>query len=95
MLRDVRKAKSDAKRPMRAPVSRVVVHDTVERLQALELGASDLREAGTIELLEMLEAAEPAVEVELAAEDRGAPEPAGRSGRPSTLHRAGPERLLG
>ena len=69
VLRDVRKAKSDAKRPMRAPVSRVVVHDTVERLQALELGASDLREAGTIELLEMLEAAEPAVEVELAAEE--------------------------
>jgi hypothetical protein len=33
------------------------------------LGASDLREAGTIELLEMLEAAEPAVEVELAAEE--------------------------
>jgi len=66
VLRDVRKAKSDAKRPMRAPVARVLVRDTAERLQALELGASDLRQAGAIELLETVEASEPAVEVELA-----------------------------
>ena len=66
VLREVRKAKSDAKRPMRAPVRRVVVHDTAERLQALELGAGDLREAGSIETLETAEAQEPAVEVELA-----------------------------
>ena len=66
VLRDVRKAKSDAKRPMRAPVRRVVVRDTPARLQALELGAGDLREAGSIELLEMDGAGEPSVEVELA-----------------------------
>ena len=38
VLREVRKAKSDARRAMRAPVERVIVHDIPERLQALELG---------------------------------------------------------
>ncbi len=68
VLRDVRKAKSDAKRPMRAPVRRAVVRDTPERLQALELGAADLREAGSIDVLEMAGADEPSVEVELAGD---------------------------
>ncbi len=62
----MRKAKSDAKRPMRAPVARVVVHDTPERLEALELGAGDLRQAGSIEALERVEAEEASVAVELA-----------------------------
>jgi valyl-tRNA synthetase len=66
VLREVRKAKSDAKRPMRAPVSRVVVRDTAPRLAALELGASDLREAGSIAALETVEAGEASVAVELA-----------------------------
>ncbi len=66
VLREVRKAKSQAQRPMRAPVARVVVHDTAERLSALELGADDLREAGAIMRLETVEAEELAVEVELA-----------------------------
>src|ERR1019366_4951703 len=35
VLREVRKAKSQARRPMRAPVVRVVVRDTAERLDAL------------------------------------------------------------
>jgi valyl-tRNA synthetase len=65
-LSEVRKAKSQARRPMRAPVRRVVVRDTAERLQALQLGKGDLLEAGTIELLELVEADELAVEVELA-----------------------------
>jgi valyl-tRNA synthetase len=65
-LSEVRKAKSQARKPMRALVRRVVVRDTAERLQALELGKGDLLEAGTIELLELVEGEELAVEVELA-----------------------------
>jgi valyl-tRNA synthetase len=68
VLREVRKAKSQAKRPMRAPVSRVVVRDTAERLAALQLGEGDLLQAGSIELLELVEGGELAVEVVLAEE---------------------------
>jgi len=68
VLREVRKAKSQARRKMRAPVRRVVVHDTPERLRALELGEGDLLEAGSIEQLEQCEAEEFAVEIELAEE---------------------------
>jgi len=71
VLREVRKAKSQAKRPMRAPVARVLVHDTPARLAALELGAEDLREAGSVALLETAEAEEFSVEVELAEEPPG------------------------
>jgi valyl-tRNA synthetase len=66
VLKEVRKAKSEAQVKMRAPVRRVVVHDTPERLSALELGLDDLREAGSIERIETVEAEEFAVEVELA-----------------------------
>jgi valyl-tRNA synthetase len=65
VLREVRKAKSQAQRPMRAPVARVVVHDTAERLSALELGEDDLSQAGAIERIDTAEAEELAVEVEL------------------------------
>jgi valyl-tRNA synthetase len=68
VLREVRKAKSQAQVKMRAPVARVLVHDTPERLAALELGRGDLLEAGSIEALEGIEAEEFAVEVELAGE---------------------------
>jgi valyl-tRNA synthetase len=66
VLAEVRKAKSQAQRPMRAPVARLLVRDTPERLQALALGADDLRQAGAVELLETEPADEPSVEVELA-----------------------------
>jgi valyl-tRNA synthetase len=65
VLREVRKAKSQARRPMRAPVTRVVVRDTPERLAALALGEDDLLAAGTIELLERVPDGELSVEVEL------------------------------
>jgi valyl-tRNA synthetase len=68
VLREVRKAKSQARRPMRAPVTRAVVRDTPERLQALELGSGDLLQAGSIELLEPVEDGEFTVEIELAPE---------------------------
>jgi valyl-tRNA synthetase len=66
VLSEVRKAKSQAKLPMRAPVRRVTVTDTSERLGALELGRGDLMEAGSIEQLEVVEGDELSVEVELA-----------------------------
>jgi valyl-tRNA synthetase len=68
VLREVRKAKSQARQKMRAPVARVVVHDRAERLEALQLGADDLVQAGVIEQLETSQADEFAVEVELAGE---------------------------
>jgi valyl-tRNA synthetase len=73
VLREVRKAKSQAQRPMRAPVARLLVHDTAGRLSALELGADDLRQAGAIERIETAVAEELAVEVELAEEPPPAP----------------------
>jgi valyl-tRNA synthetase len=68
VLREVRKAKSEARRPMRAPVERVLVRDSDERLRALELGASDLVQAGSIERIETALDAEFSVEVQLAEE---------------------------
>ena len=68
VLKEVRKAKSEARRPMRAPVTRVVVHDSATRLAALALGVEDLRLAGSIETVATVEAEEFAVEVELAEE---------------------------
>jgi valyl-tRNA synthetase len=68
VLREVRKAKSQAGSPMRAPVRRVVVRDTAERLAALQLGLGDLRQAGAIELLETVQDGDFAVEVQLAEE---------------------------
>jgi valyl-tRNA synthetase len=66
VLREVRKAKSEARRPMRAPVTRVLVDDTPARLSALELGLDDLLLAGAIERLDRAEAEELSVEVQLA-----------------------------
>ncbi|HEY2182328.1 MAG TPA: valine--tRNA ligase [Solirubrobacteraceae bacterium] len=66
VLHEVRKAKSQARRPMRAPVARIVVHDTPERLAALELAADDLRLAGSIDVIDTVDADELAVDVELA-----------------------------
>ncbi len=66
VLSEVRKAKSEAQRPMRAPVSHVRVHDAPARLTALQLGLNDLLAAGAIERIEPVESEEFAVEVTLA-----------------------------
>ena len=66
VLREVRKAKSDARRPMRAAVARVCVTDTAGRLRALALGCDDLAQAGAIEQLDVAEGDEFSVEVEFA-----------------------------
>ncbi len=73
VLREVRKTKSQAQVKMRAPVARVVVHDMAERLSALELGVEDLRQAGSIERVEMVEAEDLTVEVELGEEPPNRP----------------------
>ncbi len=67
VLREVRKVKSQARQPMRAPVRRVLVRDTPARLASLRLGEDDLVAAGSIERMEAVEDEEFAVEVELAA----------------------------
>jgi valyl-tRNA synthetase len=66
VLAAVRKAKSEAKRSLRTPAERVVVHDTAVRLAALAPAAADLREAGKIVALTTELAPELRVEVELA-----------------------------
>jgi valyl-tRNA synthetase len=48
VLTEVRRAKSEAKRSMRAEVQSVVVTDTAERAAALELAAGDVQAAGVI-----------------------------------------------
>ena len=68
VLHEVRKAKSQARRKMRAPVAQVLVRDTAERLQALELGSDDLVQAAVIEQLELVPGDEFAVEVHLGEE---------------------------
>ncbi len=71
VLSEVRKSKSQAKQPMRAPVRVVRVHDTPARLRALGLGLGDLLQAGAIEHVEPVESDEFAVEVELAQDAAG------------------------
>jgi valyl-tRNA synthetase len=68
VLREVRKAKSDARRPMRWPVRRLLVADAEERLAALELARGDLEAAGAVQQLETAVGSELAVEVDLAQE---------------------------
>jgi len=69
VLAGVRKAKSEARRPMRAPISRAIVHDVAARLRALQIGADDLRSAGRIDDLVCVEASEFRVDVEFAPDE--------------------------
>jgi valyl-tRNA synthetase len=74
VLGEVRKTKSEAKRKLSTPVSRLVVRDTVANLQALHTAEADLRSSGFVEEL-VTEAAETfSVEVTLADSE---PPPAG------------------
>jgi valyl-tRNA synthetase len=70
VLGQIRKAKTDAKRSMRAEVAGVVVRDTAERLAALRMAVGDVAEAGraAVDAIELVEAPDPAVEVTLTAE---------------------------
>ena len=74
VLTAVRKEKALQKVSLRAPASRVTVHDTQDRLRLLTQAAADLREAGTIHALDQEEAADFSVVTELApAEPAGSP----------------------
>jgi valyl-tRNA synthetase len=66
VLGAIRKTKALAKVTLRAPVKGVVVRDTAERLAKLALAQNDVREAGTVEGFELIDAEEPSIEVELA-----------------------------
>jgi valyl-tRNA synthetase len=67
VLGAVRKEKALAKVSLRAPVRRVVVRDTAERLAKLAAAQDDVCEAGSIGALDRLEAdAAPSIEVALA-----------------------------
>ncbi len=55
-LAAVRRAKTEAGRSLRAPVTRLVVRDTPERLGWLQAVVDDLRQAGTVETVEWLDA---------------------------------------
>jgi valyl-tRNA synthetase len=52
VLREIRRAKSDAKVSMKAAVARVVVGDSAPRLASLGLIESDLKDAGQIQRVE-------------------------------------------
>jgi valyl-tRNA synthetase len=66
VLGEIRRAKTDAKLSMRAPVEKVVVRAPAERLAELRQAEADLKEAGSVAGLVLEEDPEPAVRVELA-----------------------------
>jgi valyl-tRNA synthetase len=72
VLGEVRRAKTAAKRSMRAPVARLVVVDEPERLSLLAKAQSDLCQAGNVQ--ELITRPGPShVQVELAPEDEARP----------------------
>ncbi len=76
VLARVRRAKTEAKLSMRAPVARVVVTDVPERLTALAAIEGDLRNAGVIAVLDTREGTSLEVAVELAPQPPQPPQPA-------------------
>jgi rRNA maturation endonuclease Nob1 len=67
VIGEVRKAKADARLPMRAPVRRVRVRGPQPDLDALRLAEEDVLETGVVEQLEGEEASELEIAVELDA----------------------------
>ncbi len=68
VLGQVRRAKTGAKRSMRAPVAVLTVTDSPDRLAALLLAEDDLRDAGGVIELVTRAGSEPAVDVVLAGD---------------------------
>jgi valyl-tRNA synthetase len=68
VLGEIRRAKSEAKRSMRSPVASVTVTDTADRLALLALAAPDVRSAGNVASLEMVEGDAFSVDVTLASD---------------------------
>jgi valyl-tRNA synthetase len=65
----VRKAKTASKRSLRTEAEMVIVSDTADRLAALERALDDVREASRARAMELTEAEELSVEVELVPEE--------------------------
>jgi valyl-tRNA synthetase len=65
VLGAVRRAKSEARLPLRAPVTRVVVAGTPERLAAVRAAETDLRAAGRIATVAYQERDEPPLGAEI------------------------------
>ena len=67
VLSEVRKRKSEAQRPLKAPVARAAVKDTAERIALLDSVRADVSAAGFIQSIDAEEAAEFSVDVDLVA----------------------------
>ncbi len=67
VLSQVRRAKTERRLSMRAPVARLVVRDGPDRVAALRRAEGDLRDAGGIERLEIGEGEPVSVQVDLAS----------------------------
>jgi len=65
VLTEVRKAKSAAKRGMVTPVEKLSLSDTADRLNAFRDAEGDVRRAGVIESIELVQADQLSVVVEL------------------------------
>jgi len=65
VLGEVRKAKTEAKRSLKAEVTLVVVADTTERLAALRSALSDVRDAGAVAEAELVVSDQVAITVTL------------------------------
>ncbi len=68
-LGEVRRAKTEAKVSLRTDVESATVFDTAERLTLIGLAAADLKEAGRISDLQLIEADNPRVEVAFVTTD--------------------------
>jgi valyl-tRNA synthetase len=66
VLGEIRKAKTTQQKSMRAEVDRAVVRDSAERLRALEAALDDVQQAGRVRKIDVLEAEDFTVDVELA-----------------------------
>jgi valyl-tRNA synthetase len=66
VLGEIRRTKSEAKRPLTTPVVHLEVRDSAAHLAALRTAEADLRSAGFVQSLELIEAAEFGVAVRLA-----------------------------
>jgi valyl-tRNA synthetase len=75
VLGEVRRTKSEAKRPLSTPVAHVRVQDTAEHLVALRTAEVDVRSAGVIQELELAEGDVFEVAVTLAAPQAVSPQP--------------------
>jgi valyl-tRNA synthetase len=65
VLGAIRRAKSEARLPLRAPVARVVVGGTPERLAAMRAAEADLRAAGRVAAVDYQERDTPPLAAEI------------------------------